>query len=155
MCMKQDIIFRLFESYCAVIRNSVGTEMFRNFYVSQDDGVRDIMNDGEFSCAFFVSSVLALFGYIQKPHATVDSAYEDLKKSGWEEVNEPVEGSILFWDEIFFERDGLHAHVGFYIGDEQAISNDYKNGKVTRHHWIFDGKREVKAILWKEDIRKT
>ena len=151
--MKQDMTLRLFESYCAVIRNSVGTEMFRNLYVSDGDTVKDIMDDGEFSCAFFVSSVLALFGYMQKPRATVDSVYEDLKKSGWGEVSEPVEGSILFWDEIFFEGDGLHAHVGFYIGDEQAISNDYKSGKVTQHHWTFDGKREVKAILWKEDIQ--
>jgi hypothetical protein len=153
--MKQDMILRVFKSYCAVIRNSVGTEMFKNFYVSDGGAVKDIMNDGEFSCAFFVSSVLALFEYIPKPRATVDSTYEDLKKSGWEEISEPVEGSVLFWDEMFFEGDGLHAHVGFYIGDEQAISNDCKSGRVAQHHWTFNGEREVRAILWKEDIRKT
>ncbi len=49
------------ESYLAMIKNSVGTNMFRNLYATSGGEVQDIVREGELSCAYFVSSILYIF----------------------------------------------------------------------------------------------
>src|SRR3989304_622296 len=88
-----------FKSYLQLIRNSVGSKMFRNFYVKTSDrGQFDALDDGENSCAFYVSSILTIFKKISGIHGRVSSVVNDMKKSGWAEVNSPQAGDVLVWE---------------------------------------------------------
>jgi len=40
-------------------------------------------------CAFFVSSILLMFGLIKKNHATVKNTLADMQKSGWQKIKKP------------------------------------------------------------------
>ncbi|HET7827436.1 MAG TPA: hypothetical protein VFK97_01040, partial [Candidatus Saccharimonadales bacterium] len=73
-----------FESYIQLIRNSVGANTWRNFYVKTPSQDRfDALEDGDKSCAFFVSSILLMFKKVDSVHATVQSTVEDMKNHGW------------------------------------------------------------------------
>ena len=80
---KQKVILLIFETYLAVVRNSVRSKLFQNFYAKVNGKKTDIMRNGELSCAFYVSSVLALPKFIKEVHTTVDSTVKDLKESVW------------------------------------------------------------------------
>ena len=135
-----------FDTYIAVIKNSIGSKIFRNFYADVDGEKMDIAKDGGLSCAFFVSSVLALFGYIRSGHMTVDGTVSDLEASGWGKTREPNVGDVLVWEAQKNSRGELHKHIGFYIGNERAVSNSDKEKSPIEHHWTFDGSRAVESI---------
>jgi hypothetical protein len=140
-----------FDTYLAVINNSEGSFLFKNLFAEVDGVKKDITEDGWLSCAFYVSSVLYLFKYIKEIHGTVSGTVKDLKESGWEEINEPVAGSIIVWGPS--ETSKGHSHIGFYLGDELAMSNDSWKKHPLKFDWQFEGKRKVEMILWKPDIQ--
>ena len=142
-----------YETYLAVIENSPGSFMFKNFYVTIDGVKKDAMEDGWLSCAFYVSSVLYLCKYIKDIHATVASTVKDLQKCGWKKVRKPAVGSVIVW-KPGKDTNG-HSHIGFYVGNEQAISNDSWKKHPWKGDWKFNGKREVEMILWKKEITKN
>jgi len=150
---KQKITPLIFDTYLAVIKNSIGSKLFRNFYVAMAGKKTDIMKNGELSCAFYVSSILALFKLIGGIHGTVDSTVKDLRASGWKIVKKPKVGCILIWEKIHFGRNDIHQHIGFYIGNNRAVSNDYKLGYPVKHHWTFGGKRKVDLIFWNPKMK--
>ncbi|MFZ3008954.1 MAG: hypothetical protein WA048_00800, partial [Minisyncoccia bacterium] len=77
---------------------------------------------------------------------------KDLKKNGWIETTEPIIGSIVVWREG--KTTNGHSHIGFYVGDNKAVSTDSWKKTVEKNDWKFDGKREVAEILWKPEISK-
>ena len=153
MYKKQKVQPLLRESYLAVIKNSVGTKMFRNFYIRTDGNKEDITRRGELSCAYFVSSVLIMFGLIEKIHLTVDELIKEMKNCGWKRIKNPRKGSVLVWEAKKF-GDEQHKHIGFFIGNTKAISNNYKKRAPTIHHWTFKRKRKVEAIFWHKKLEK-
>ena len=62
------------ENYLAVIRNSVGSKLFNNFYVEGSGQPKDLLDDGYNSCAYYVSSILKMFNLIKDIHLN----FEDL-----------------------------------------------------------------------------
>jgi hypothetical protein len=136
-----------FKTYLKVIHNSVGSNLFRNFYVSLPEiGEFDALDDGENSCAFFVSSVLVIFKKLKAVHGMVDSTIKDLVESGWVEANQPNEGDILVWEALQFD-DGVKEHIGFSIGDGQAISTSRAEKTPVEHDQYFgDTKRKITHI---------
>lgn len=150
---KPKVIRRQFGTYLTVIENSVGSFMFKNLWADVDGEKKDVMEDGWLSCAFYVSTILHMFGYIKGIHGTVESAVKDLKGSGWEEVTEPVVGSVIIWKPG--KTTNGHFHIGFYVGDNLAISNDSWKKCPMKGDWKFDGKREVEKIFWKVDIQEN
>jgi len=151
--MKSKIELLLYDTYLAFIKNSVGSKSFRNLYLLQDNRKIDALNNGQFSCAVFVSWVLRIFYLIKEGHATVEGLMEDLKKSGWYEIKKPKIGSILVWEEIFLNGT-LNRHMGFYVGNKKAISNSRNKKTPVKHHWTFNGKRKVELILWNHKLNK-
>lgn len=136
-----------FKSYLKVIENSVGTRMFKNLYVyTKDKGEFDAMNNGEDSCAFYVSSVLVIFGKNSRLHGTVESTLKDLKESGWQEVSEAKPGDVLVWETQKF-GDRWQAHIGFYIGKDKAVSTSWKQKEVIMHHKTFEDNRKIEHIF--------
>lgn len=136
-----------YETYVAFIQNSVGSKLFKNFYIKVNGKKADIMRDGEVSCALFVSSILVLSKFLKNTHGTVDSTAKDLQKHGWRPILKPKVGSVIVWESKEYKQGDPHKHVGFYIGNNRAISNDYQFKHPAKHHWTYGGKRKVEAIL--------
>lgn len=150
---KEKIILLTHDTYVALIQNSLGSKIFRNSYAKINGKKTDIMRNGELSCAFYVSSILALFKLVKEVHGTVEGTIKDLKKSGWKIIRKPKIGSVIVWKEIDFGKDDIHKHIGFYIGNNQAISNNSKLGYPSKHHWTFKNKRKVEEILWNSETK--
>ena len=163
MDKKPKVTRMIFDSYIAVIRNSVGSNMFRNFYAVVDGRKSDIMRDGGLSSALYVSSILTLFKFINGIHGTIDSTITDLEKSGWAEIRETKVGSVLVWEAIKFHRNGIHKdqrHIGFYVGNNEAVSNNADARTPQKHHFSHGSKRIIEKIYWnprfdREYVRKN
>jgi len=153
--MDKNVVPLVFETYQAIVKNSVGSNLFRNFYAKVHGKKTDIMNDGDLSCAFFVSSILTLLGFIKGTHGTVDATVRDLRASGWKAVRTPKAGSVLVWEQRNFGKDNSHKHIGFFIGNGLAVSNISAKKQPRKHPWNFQGKRKVDLILWHPKLNKN
>lgn len=136
----------IFENYIATIKASLGTKIFRNLYFRINNKKVDVLRDGDLSCAFFVSTVLKLFGLIGEIHTTVIGTVQDLKILGWKRIEKPRLGAIIVYGPKKFKSGETHKHIGFYIGGNKAISNSSKNQSPRIHRWNY---RHIEEILWK------
>ncbi len=153
-------VLALLPSYLAAIRNSVGSNLFRNEYYLIEGKIIDVLDDGDLSCAVFVTAILYLFDLIGERHTTVKQTLLDLKASGWYEIKEPKAGAIIHWG--FKKKDdgtqGKHHHVGFYIDSESAISNDSDTRVVVKHHPTYgtfesgETRRDILAYYWNDKL---
>ena len=143
----ENVIPMLIDSYMAMIKNSLGSNLFRNVYAIVNGVKIDITNNGELSCAYFVSSILLILKLIKEVHVTVSGTIKDLESSGWSEISKPRTGSIVIWEEKDFGNNSSHKHIGFYIGNQQAISNDFRKGYPIQHALEYEN-RKVEKILW-------
>ena len=133
------------DTYLALINNSIGTNLFRNHFGEANWSRQGLLRDGDISCGYFVSGLLYLLGLIKEPHLTVAGTLKDLETFGWYETKEPKQGTILLWDNLFFPKSGeIHAHLGFYIGDDKAVSNSnfVKTPKI--HDYKFRDDPDIK-----------
>lgn len=150
---KQKITPLLRDTYFAMIKNSGGTKLFRNFYARVDGKKTDVMKNGSLSCAFSLSSLLSILGLAERMHATVGGVIKDMERSGWKLIKKPRLGSIIVWE----EKKG-HKHMGFYIGNNKALSNSSKKKSPAIHHFTYgikNGKsaRKIEAIYWHKKLR--
>jgi len=139
----------IYDSYVQMIKNSVGTKMFRNLYLEINGKKIDIVKSGNFSCAFFISNILKIWGLISKGHANVQSTIKDMKKNDWKKINpkSAKPGDVIVWEKIKGSDGLMHLHNGFYIGNKKAVSNS-SNGKCVPvvHSWDYNGKRKIVAV---------
>jgi len=133
-----------FYTYLSIIKNIAGSKSFRHLYAKVGGKKTDILKNGRLSCAFFVSSILKIFGQIKNLHATVAGTEKDLKSSGWHKIKILKEGSVIIWEKI-----NNHSHIGFYLGDNKAISNDSKSRAPEIHHYAYNGKRKIISVYSK------
>lgn len=143
-----------FDTYIGLIKNSVGSTIFKNLYMSIDGTKTDITENGNLSCAYYVSSLLYILKLLKSPHATVDSTVSDMLSSGWEELTKPKVGSVIVWEKIDFGGGKMHKHIGFYMGENRAISNNSSTGEIYEHDWMFDGSRKIERMFWHPDLEK-
>src|SRR3989344_2481781 len=144
---KEEVVRLVPETYIAMIENSVGTKMFQTFYAQVAGTKTNVVEGGKLSCAFYVTSVLVIFGLIQRIHGTVVPTLQDLKESGWREVKKPRPGSVVVWKEAGHIAPISQRHIGFYLGDDTAVSNNHKLGYPCKHS-MNHLDREVDLILW-------
>lgn len=149
---KQKVTPLLRDTYFAMIKNSVGTKLFRNCFALVNGKKVDVMKNGDLSCALFVSSLLSILNLTQAPHGTIESTIKDMEQSGWKPVKKLVPGSIIVWEE---KKE--HKHIGFYIGNDKAISNSSKRKSPATHHFTYgvkNGKpvRNIEAIYWHKKL---
>lgn len=137
-----------YDSYLKMIKNSVGTKMFRNLYLGKNNKKFDATKNGQFSCAFFVSNVLLIFGLISEGHATVEGTIKDMEKNKWKKISldEAKAGDVIVWKKQKSINGKLHFHNGFYIGNKKAISNNSKKRMPVIHGWDYNGKRKIVAV---------
>ena len=139
------------ESYLALIRNSVGASTWKQMFASVNGREQDIMNNGDLSCAFFVSSILKMCDLVPQLSVTVFGLIRHLEALHWPVVTEAQAGDILVWETIIDEKGDKHSHIGFSLDDEQAVSNSASTGIIQQHNKTFDGSRKITAIyrpLW-------
>jgi len=152
MKKNEKIQINRFDTYIAMIKKSTGTKMFQNIYVNNG---KDVLENGRLSCAAYASGILVLNGLIKKPHATIKSTIEDMKKSGWLEIDKPKIGAVFIWKVAPWSEG--HKHIGFYVGNKKAISNNDKQKIPILHHWTFGQKykkhkREIESIWWHDAL---
>jgi hypothetical protein len=147
----------LFDNYLAVINGAPGSRMFRKFYALVDGKKKEVSENGNLSCGWFVAFILKYFSLIQEPHMTVDGTLRDMEASGWKKIEKPKIGCIILWDTQDDRRSKAfsygHRHMGFYIGKDKAISNLSSKGVPGQHHWTFGKKsgkpaRRVESMWW-------
>lgn len=132
-----------------MIKNSVGTNMFRNFYLRKGKKIIDDTEDGNLSCGFYVSSILLIFGLIKTIDLSVAGTVQKMERAGWKKIKMPRRGAVLVWESKKSPPSFKpHRHIGFYVGTGRAISNNSKYGVPKPHHYTFNGKRKIEAIYW-------
>ena len=140
------------KNYLTMIENAAKGQnwMFRNFYIEENGREKDVLENGGLSCAVFVSAILYLNKVIQDVHAIVGSTTKDMIASGWYEIKDLRPGAVLIWENKLGHDDGkMHEHNGFYIGNDEAISNDSKGtGFPWKHHYTYNGTRKIEKIYW-------
>ena len=152
--------FELLPTYLKAIENSVGSNLFRNEYYRINGKAIDVLDDGDLSCAVFVTSILYLFDLIKERHTTVVATIEDVQRSGWYEIKKPKKGALILWG--FKKKDsgtqGKHRHVGFYLNTKKAISNISEKRIVDAHHPTFgklpngEVRRDILAYYWNKRL---
>jgi hypothetical protein len=126
-----------FKTYLKFINNSIGSNAYRNFYVKTlSKGEFDALDDGDNSCAFFVSAVAVIFKKLGGIHGTVEGVVKDLQNSGWHLVGVPQPGDIIVWEARQF-ADGTKEHIGFAIGNGKAISTSASHKTPVEHELNF------------------
>lgn len=133
-----------FDTYLAMIENAIGSRMFQTGYAEIDGVKTDIMRVGDLSCSLFVSSLLSIFNLIDQPHATVSSTVREMERAGWQKTDELKPGYVLVWAERM-QKGESHTHLGFYLGNDEAISNNPEGNMPIKHHYTF-GEEERKPV---------
>ena len=150
------------KNYLAMIENAAKGEnwMFRDFYIRENGADKDIYDNGRWSCAILVSSILYLFNstlnflgkrpWIEFTHANVESTEKDMANNGWYQIDDLRPGAVIIWEQKPGDDDGqMHSHNGFYVGGDMAVSNDSKGtGFPHKHHVTYNGTRKVEKIYF-------
>jgi len=146
---KKEVIPLIKDSYLAVVKNSIGSRMWRVFFAEVKSKKKNISKRGKLSCAFFVSTILVMFSLIKKGHMTVKSTIKDMRTSGWFEIKKPRIGSILVWEATNFGGGDICRHIGFYVGNNKAISNSSISRQPVIHDYKFGkNNRKIEHIFW-------
>ncbi len=131
--------------YKKYILKNIGSDEYRNHFISKDNVLLDVLQDGRFACAKFVSEVLKKFRMINVVHATVKSAQKDMMAFGWKEIElrDIKRGDVIVW-----ERNARgNLHIGFYVGRYRAVSNSSSKRVIWKHHYKYRGKRKIVRVL--------
>lgn len=137
--------FLTYQNYLSTIKASRGSKMFRHVYVLNDGKKKDILKNGEYSCAYYVSCILKIFNLIDlkiSPHAMVGGLIKNMLNSNWRVTKKLVPGNVLVWE----EKLG-HEHIGFYLGKDKAMSHRYEKKMPIVHHYTYNQKRKIIRIL--------
>lgn len=143
--------FLLLQNYINIAKNSVGSKIFRQLYFKIGKKKVDILRNGDLSCAFFVSSILKIFGLVSETHATVTGTVKDMKKNGWYNIKKPKIGAVIVYaPQKMLPSGEIHRHIGFYVGKNTVISNSSKYKSPRRHRWDY---RPIEEILWHKKLK--
>jgi hypothetical protein len=141
------------ETYLKMIKNAPGTKIFNSLIVMDKETkvIMDILENGTYSGAYFVSSILYLLNMIKAPHETVTTLKTQMIEAGFTEVGEEdyESGDVLIYEEMIFDDGTKSDQAGFYIGQELAVSTSYHEKMVIEHHYTFgviEGKPTRKII---------
>lgn len=157
------------KNYLTQIENSAKGEnwIFRNFYVEKEGRIEDSLEDGKNSCAVLVSYILYSFNslleftgkkhWLRFIHMTVISTEKDMLENGWFKIKKLKRGAVIIWEEKTGQWDDLpHRHIGFYIGNNMAISNDSRGaGFPWKHHITYNGVRRIAKIYWHLELENN
>ena len=148
---KSKFEFLNYQNYLGMIKTSENSKMFRHIYVLNNGKKKDILKNGELSCAYYVSCILKIFNLIDSkisPHSTVSGTIKNMMDNSWSATKKLTPGNILVW-----ENKSGHEHLGFYLGKDNAISNCSDKKTPIIHHYTYNNKRKIIKILTHEMIK--
>lgn len=144
-----------------VLEQSQGIKIFQTFYNSDGE---DVLRNGDLSCAYYVSTILTMVRLIDGVSCTVSGLLNRMDKAGWyildgKPSNIP-EGAIIVWNPVT-QGDSEHKHIGFYLGNDQVISNRSSLRVPGIHELIYSGldknqenkKVSIDAIFYHEKLK--
>lgn len=123
---------------------------------------KDILNNGSVSCAYFVSNLLKQFNLTAVWRTNVPKVMDDLLDKWWHPMNPTTDPSnIPAWSILVREWSywetywKIHRHIGFYMWDEKAISNNsiHFTGLAdawlvpVQHHYTYKWQRQITHIF--------
>jgi hypothetical protein len=149
---KPTVEILLKESYLSVIENSVDSTLFQHYYAKVNGKKEEVLQNGDKSCAFFVTSLLVLFNLLPHTELTVHRAILAMKQHGWVEIHRPRKGCILVWKEKEFGTNNPRKHIGFYIGSGLAVSNSSKKKTPQKHSYKEFNGRGIETMLWHQSL---
>lgn len=139
------------KEYLEEIRNSRDSKDYRHYFVKRKHGKgqEDVLKGGRLSCAFFVSSVLFKFGWIDKTHCTTKRTVETMLNYGWKEIDisDIKKGDVILWEKRNQGHDGGRFHIGFYVGNKKAISNSWYKLSPWKHSYNYNNRRQILKIF--------
>ncbi len=118
-----------YKSYIDSILWSIWSNIWRHFWIKKWWKDIDICQNGNLSCAYFVSNILKQFNLIDSGSVSTKTTIDKIiaKWRNAIDANTLPEDipiwSILTW-EWGFGDDGFHDHIWFYIWNKLAVSND-------------------------------
>jgi hypothetical protein len=147
----------------AKIEGSIDSQQYLSLYVQVREGDqvthKDVIGNGRFACAYYVSSLLTLVGLTEgHVHTTVTETINDMLASGWYEIDAPIPGAVILWAPKMASDSIPHRHIGFSLGGERVVSTDGTTGKPTLHHVTYglnEGRpvRVIEKILFHKSLR--
>lgn len=135
------VVILVRDSLLARVNDSVGTRMFQRFYARVGDKKLNILDNGDRSCALFVSTVLVGFHLVKEVHATVSGTLRDMESFGWQPLCRPRIGCVIVWE----ANECGHPHIGFYVAHGRAISNSSGKGFPDLHPYKI---HKVRYLYW-------
>lgn len=137
------------------ILNSIGSTMFCNLYVKYKSGIRDVVDNGRFACAMYVTWLLCPVGLLDTGRATVDSAIPALINYGWITIDPSAIQTcdVLVWD-VNTQGSQANQHIGFSLGADRACSIGTPSGVPEIHHFTYNGARPVFMALTHTKLRQ-
>lgn len=152
-----------YKSYIDAIKWSIGSQMYRNFWINKWWKDIDICQNGNLSCAYYVSNLLKQFNIIDSWSANTQATINKLINKWRYEISPETDsdkipvGSILTrkWG---FGDDWFHDHIWFYVWNEITISSDsYQEDRSgldfaepqycpISHHYTYKWTREITKI---------
>lgn len=152
------------KSLLAIVENSIkggDNYIFRNLYAEENGKEIDILENGQNSCAVFVSWILMVIGMIKNSHSTVYGTEKDMLASGWRQIEKLRPGAVIIWEKkmgdngLLGKKDVEFTHIGFCISATEAISNSSKGtGFPWKHHITYNETRKIEKIYWHPELNK-
>lgn len=136
-------------TYLKLIENSLGAKLWRNnyFFVNTKKS-KDILKNGNLSCAYYVSSILYSLKLIKDLHTTVEGTIKDLESTGWYKIEKPKKGAIILWEEGKHD----HKHIGFCWSKNKVISNSSQKGCPILHSINYQ-KRKIESLYFNDKLK--
>ena len=79
-------------------------------------------------------------GWIGRPHATVAGTIRDMTDNDWRETSALEPGAVVLWP----SKGDMPEHVGFYLGNDEYMSNDSREHTPRIHgRHMRDGREPV------------
>lgn len=145
---KPKVLVLTTKTMLAMIESSVGTTMFQQCFALVNGEEEEVLQNGNRSCAVYLSSILVLSKLMKEVQLTVRRAITDMETCGWIETETLLPGCVLVWKEKDYGKGNLRRHIGFYVGDGIAISNDGETGCPMPHDYLTYNGRGLEKIYW-------
>ena len=140
-------------SYLDDVRNA-GKERstkYRHYFVAGSEGIIDVTDNGDLSCAWFVSSVLEKHGLLSRARTTVTSTLQEIEeRAEWEKIEEhnSFPGAVILWP----RSASGHYHLGFYLGQSETGQGEYVSNSfmakapIIHGETLLDGRQPIRAF---------